>query len=134
MRDLNTELMKRLASKSRKRRPSEAMRRLQMELPFLCTPAANDAQPAAAADKKPNKRGAKIPTPHARPQLPAHLPRVPQTHLVPADKRTCPRCDVALGRVALKTTAEKLDIQPSRFIVSQTQVETWPAPSATSTW
>lgn len=41
MRELNTELMKKLASKSRRRPPNEAMRRLQMELPLLWTPAAN---------------------------------------------------------------------------------------------
>jgi hypothetical protein len=32
------------------------MRRLQMELPFLCASAANDAKPAPAANSKPNKR------------------------------------------------------------------------------
>jgi len=34
MRDLNMDLMSKLASKSRKRPPSETMRRLQVELPF----------------------------------------------------------------------------------------------------
>ena len=42
MRDLNTELVRKLASQSKKRPPNEAMRRLQLELPFLRTPAAND--------------------------------------------------------------------------------------------
>ncbi len=56
MRDLNTELMKRLASKARKRPPSETMRRLQTELPFLSTPVANDTKPASAADKTRTKR------------------------------------------------------------------------------
>lgn len=37
MRDLNTELLKQLALGRRKRPPSETMRRLQMELPFLGT-------------------------------------------------------------------------------------------------
>jgi transposase len=128
MRDLNVELMRKLASKSRKRPPNEAMRRLQMELPLLCTPPANDTKAAAAADNKPNKRGAKKPTPHARPKLPAHLPRVPNVLLVPQEQRHCPRCDVELGRVCLKTTAEKLDVRPSEFIVSQTQVETCACP------
>src|SRR2546428_983348 len=80
MRDLNTELMKKLAQKSRKRPPNEAMRRLQMELPFLCAPVANDAKPAIADEKKPRKRGAKKPKPHGRPLLPAHLRRVPSEH------------------------------------------------------
>jgi transposase len=128
MRDLNTELMKKLASKSRKRPPNEAMRRLQMELPLLCTPAANDGQPAVPAREKRKKRGAHKPTPHGRPLLPAHLPRVPNVLLVPEEERTCPRCKVDLTRVCIKTTAEKLDVEPSRFIVSQTQVETCACP------
>ena len=128
MRDLNTELMKKLASTSRKRPPNEAMRRLQMELPFLCAPAANDAKPAVADEKKPKKRGAKKPRPHGRPLLPAHLPRVPNEQLVPADKRTCPRCSIEVTRICIKTTAEKLDVQPSKFIVAQMQVETCSCP------
>ncbi len=128
MRDLNVELMRKLASKSRKRPPNEAMRRLQVELPFLCAPAVNDAKPAPATGKKPNKRGAKKPTPHGRPLLPAHLPRVPNVLLVDAPERRCPGCDVEVARICIKTTAEKLDIEPSRFIVSQTQVETCACP------
>ena len=101
MRDLNTELMGRLAEKTRKRPPNEALRRLQLELPFLCAPVANDgAQPASAEAKKPKKRGAKKPTPHGRPKLPADLPRVPNVLLVPAAQRTCPDCDVEVGRSA----------------------------------
>lgn len=128
MRQLNVELMSKLASKSHKRPPNEAMRRLQMELPFLCAPAANDAKPAPTADKKPKKRGASKPTPHGRPVLPAHLPRVPQVLLVPASHRQCPRCDVEVARICIKTTAEKLDVEPSKFIVTQTQVETCACP------
>src|SRR5262249_27802266 len=131
MRDLNTELMTKLASKSKKRPPSEALRRLQMELPFLCAAAANDAKPAAAAtnEKRPKKRGAKEPTPHGRPVLPAHLPRVPNVLPVPAEGRRCPHCDVEVARICIKTTAEKLDVEPSRFIVSQIQVETCACPA-----
>jgi transposase len=128
MRELNVELMRRLATQSRKRPPNEAMRRLQMELPFLCAPAANDAKPAPAADKRPKKRGAKEPTPHGRPVLPAHLPRVPLELLVPASRRRCPHCDVEVARIGLKTTAEKLDVEASKFIVLQTRVETCACP------
>ena len=129
MRDLNTELMRKLASKSRKRPPNEAMRRLQLELPFLNQSAANDAAPAKLPEKKePKKRGPKNPKPHSRSKLPAHLPRVPNVLLVPEAERTCPECNVDLTRVCLKTTAEKLDVRPSEFIVSQTQVETCSCP------
>ena len=128
MRDLNTELMRKLSSKSRKRPPNEAMRRLQMELPFVCKPAANDAQPAHRNDKEPKKRGAKKPKAHGRPQLPTHLPRVPHVLLVAPQKRVCPHCATQVTRMCIKTTAEKLDVEPSKFIVSQTQVETCSCP------
>lgn len=130
MRQLNTELMGKLAQKTRKRPPNEAMRRLQMELPFLCAPAANDggAEPAVPEAKKPKKRGAKNPKPHSRAKLPAYLPRVPDVHFVPSAQRTCPNCDVEVARICIKTTAEKLDVRPSEFIVAQTQVETCSCP------
>lgn len=128
MRDLNLELMRKLASKSRKRPPNESMRRLQMELPLLWTPPANDAKPAPNVEKKPKKRGAKNPTPHGRPSLPAHLARVPNVALVPASQRWCPRCDVEVARICIKTTAEKLDVKPAKYVVSQTQVETCACP------
>jgi len=128
MRDLNTELMRKIASTSRKRPPNEAMRRLQMELPFLCAPPANDATPARNERNKRKKRGAKQPTPHSRPKLPAHLPRVPNVLPVPAAERVCPLCDVELTRMCIKTTAEKLDVRPSEFIATQTQVEVCACP------
>ena len=129
MRDLNTELMHKLASQSRKHPPNESMRRLQMELPFLCAAAANDTLPAPPATKVLKKRGAKKPTAHGRPELPAHLPRVPNDPaLVPAAARICPNCNVEATRVCIKTTASKLDVIPSRFIASETQVETCACP------
>jgi transposase len=42
--------------------------------------------------------------------------------------RTCPDCDVEVKQICIKTTAEKLDVEPSKFIVSQTQVETCSCP------
>jgi transposase len=127
MRDLNTELMRKLAS-TRKRPPNESMRRLQMELPLLCAAAANDTSPAVPATKVPKKRGAKNPTAHGRPELPAHLPRVPNVAVVPATARICPGCNVETTRVCIKTTASKLDVRPSQFIVVETQVETCACP------
>lgn len=130
MRDLNTELMAKLASQSKKRPPNEEMRRLQMELPLLWAPPSNDAEPAKPPpDKKERKkRGAKEPTAHGRPKLPEHLPRVPVVLLVPASARSCPDCRVEVKQLCMKTTAEKLDVEPSKFIVTQTQVETCSCP------
>jgi transposase len=127
MRDLNTELMSKLASASRRRPPNEAMRRLQMELPFLCAAAANDGK-SAPKKKEPKKRGAKNPTPHGRPALPAHLPRVPNVALVPADKRVCPHCHAEVERICIKTMAEKVNVVPAKLVVTQEQVEVCTCP------
>src|SRR5262249_57664592 len=93
MRDLNTELVRKLASQSKRRPPSEAMRRLQLELPFLRTPAANEGgaapspPPDKPPDKPPGKREPKRRHQHGRPKLPAHLPRVTEEHLLPDAER-----------------------------------------------
>jgi transposase len=124
MRDLNSELMGKLASKARKRPPNEAMRRLQLELPLLLMPAANDGKaPVLPAKKPPAKRGPNTPHAHGRPKLPDHLPRIPEVHPVPDAERLCPGCEVEAQRIGFKTT-EKLDVEPARFVVKQVQVET----------
>jgi len=122
MRELNTELMARLASHSRKRPPTETTRRLQQEIPLRAQAAANDgAAPPTAREKK--KRGPKKRHRHGRPQLPAHLPRIPEVHAVPKEERVCPDCGVEASTLAFKTT-EKLDIEPARFVVREIKRET----------
>jgi transposase len=123
MRDLNTELVRKLASKSRKRPPNEAMRRLQLELPLLLTPAANDRGAAPPSPPPPEKRGPKRRHGHGRPKLPAHLPRIPEVHLVSDAKRMCPSCHVDGKRIGFKVT-EKLDLKPAEFVVLQVRCET----------
>ena len=129
MRDLNTELMKKLASKSRKRPPNEAMRRLQMELPLLWTPPANDAKPALAAGQEAQE--ARRQEAHgARPAQAAGAPAA-RARRATASRPTSARARTATSssrRICIKTTAEKLDLRPSEFIVSQTQVETCSCP------
>jgi transposase len=126
MRDLNTELVRKLASKSRKRPPNESLRRLQMELPLLMTPTANDgaSPPPRAEDKTPAKRGPKNRHNHGRLKLPAHLPRIPVPHRVPDAERVCPQCGVEVQSIGFKTTAEKLDVRPAQYVVIQYQRET----------
>lgn len=123
MRDLNTELMAKIASKSRKRPPNESLRRLQLELPLFMTPAANDDEPAARPERERKKRGPKNRHRHGRPKLPAHLLRVPEVHRVPAALRMCPNCNVEVRTIGFKTL-EKLDIQPAQYIVLQQKFET----------
>jgi transposase len=128
MRDLNTELQRRLEAARRKRPPSETLRRLQMELPFWGTKPGNDVEDtngnagAKPEKKKPKKRGPKTPHPHGRPKLPAHLERVPDERRVPESHCTCPNCHVEATRVTFKE-CEKLELQPARFVVVQQRTE-----------
>lgn len=125
MRDLNTELSKRLEASRRKRPPSETLHRLQMELPFWGKRPDNDVGDVAAEQgaerpkKERKKRGPKQKDPHGRPKLPAHLERVPDKRLVPDEQRGCPTCDVEAAHVTFKPGAEKLDIIPARYVVKQ---------------
>jgi transposase len=122
MRDLNTELVAKLAAKSRKRPPSETMRRLQLELPLVLTPAANENGPTRPKPER-TKRGPKTKHLHGRPKLPAHLERIPEVHAVAPDARTCPECGHEAVTIGFKTV-EKLDLRPAEFVVRQIRRET----------
>jgi transposase len=122
MRDLNTELVAKLAAKSRKRPPSETMRRLQLELPLVLTPAANENGPTRPKPER-TKRGPKTKHLHGRPKLPAHLERIPEVHAVAPDARTCPECGQEAVTIGFKTV-EKLDLRPAEFVVRQVRRET----------
>jgi transposase len=125
MRDLNTELRRRLEASRRKRPPSETLHRLQMELPFWVKKPDNDvaedttAKDSEAPKKERKKRGPKQKDLHGRPKLPPHLPRVPDKRLVPDEQRTCPNCNVEVEHVTFKPGAEKLDIESARYVVRQ---------------
>ena len=128
MRDLNTELQRRLQASRRTRPPSETLRRLQMELPFWGKKPDNDtgeddeATDAEAPKKERKKRGPKKKHLHGRPKLPEHLARVPDKRLVPHEQRTCPGCNVEAAHVTFKVV-EKLDLQPARFVALQVMSE-----------
>ena len=136
MREINTELMARVATKSRKRPPNETLRRLQLELPLMFAAAANDAaapdlegppEPPPTKEEqeeKKKKERNKNRHPHGRPTLPAGLERVDgSVSLVADDKRMCPRCKRPTKTVGFKTT-EKLTIEPCKYVVEQNKVET----------
>lgn len=125
--ELNAELMRKLVSHTRARPPSETLRRLQLELPLLIGSAANDSagansgttpppSPDPAKNKTRKKRGPNSRHRHARPILPAHLPRVAQPHLVTGAERICPCCHVEAKHVRFKT-CEKLELKPAEFFV-----------------
>ena len=118
MRDLNTELLAKLATKNRARPPSETRWRLQLELPFF---ASNDNAPRKPARKK--QRDPKDRRRSGRTKLPDHLERVPDDRPVPGDQRMCPTCGIEAKTISWKT-AEKLDVRPAEFFVRQERRET----------
>jgi len=142
MRELNTELMTKMAATSRKRPPSETLHRLQLELPLMFGTAANDASGAenggAAAELEgPPEPPALIPAipeipakkkrkrhSHGRPNLPGHLLRIPgATSRVSDADRICPTCKRPTKTLGFKTT-EKLTVRPCEFVVEQDLRET----------
>jgi len=130
---MNTQLMARVAGMRRSKPPNEAMRRLQLELPFGGgdANAQSSEQGARVADdepasKPPNKGHSGRPknhTPHGRPRLPAELARVAGDEQRVGDQdRTCSHCGGEAKTVTLRVT-EKLDIIPARFVVRQDKRE-----------
>lgn len=126
MREINAELMARVASQTRKRPPNESLRRLQLELPLLFGTAANDAKATESATselegppeppwlrRRKKKRGPKTPHRHGRPTLPGHLPREP--HVLSAGNGCCPKCGGELKLIDYKR-ATKLDVRPTQYV------------------
>ena len=144
MRELNTELMAKIAAASRKRPPSETLHRLQLELPLMFGTAANDASGADKGGAETEFEGPpEPPTPpalipaipeipakkkrrhsHGRPNLPGGLLRVPgaASRVSDAD-RICPACNRPTKTLGFKTT-EKLTVRPCEFVVEQETRET----------
>jgi transposase len=128
MREINTELAARVASHTRRRPPNEALRRLQLELPLAFGAAANDVKTTDAPmpttpelegppeppglRRRKKKRGPKVPRPHGRSKVPAHLPREP--HVLSAGTRCCPKCGGRLSLVDYKR-ATKLEVRPMQY-------------------
>jgi transposase len=146
MRDLNTELMTKMAAASRKRPPSETLHRLQLELPLMFGTAANDAGGAQKGGAATELEGPPEPPPppalipaipevpakkkkikrhsHGRPNLPGDLLRVPgATARVSDADRICSTCKRPTKTLGFKTT-EKLTVRPCEFVVEQDLRET----------
>ena len=101
MRDLNTELTKRVAHLTRKRPRSETLERLERQLPLkFQKDAETTATPApelvpAPEKKLPRSRRGRHP---GRGALAAHLPRVPDVSRVTPERRICPLCGLGVCR------------------------------------
>jgi transposase len=127
MRDINTELTKRLGDLRRKRPRSETLGRLERQLAFMFaaiagspkpgeTPASppSDAGPAPDDRRKRSRRGRHP----GRGALPAHLDRVPEANQVPVDMRVCPKCGSTMTTVG-HSMCEILDVRPAQLFVRQ---------------
>ena len=133
MRDLNTELTKRLTDLRRKRPRSETLARIERQLVLAFAVRIVDAAPVPAPnevtppsdDPAPGKEGPKPSRRGRHPgraALPAHLKRVLESNLVPADKRICPLCGSIMTTVG-HSTCEILDVRPAELIVRLRQDE-----------
>ena len=126
MRDINAELMKRVAHLTRKRPRSETLKRLERQLvlplPGLVATPANAAPsttpPPEAKKPKKSRRGLHP----GRGALPAHLERVPVVTCVPPAKRICPGCGCEMPTMGY-AEHETLELIPARFVVLLHKVE-----------
>ena len=119
MRDINTELNKRLAHLTRKRPRSETLKRVerQLSLPIMQPGQAGAEKKlmASAADKPKASRKGVHP---GRRTLPAHLQRITVDNPVPAPMRLCPQCGREMTTVG-HSVCEILDVIPARVVVIQ---------------
>lgn len=117
MRDVNTELMKRLERLQRRPR-SERFRSVEAQ---LCLELG--LEPPAKRKREPKKDDKASRERHpGRAKLPAHLERETVDNLVPDAKRICPVCGCEMATVAF-TTCEHLDFIPGRFVVKERRDE-----------
>jgi transposase len=128
MRDLNTELTRRLVDMRRRRPKSETLGRVEGQLRFafgVLIPVIDESSSTAddedrtggsTGPDKPSKK--KRPGHPGRAALPKHLERVPEVNPVPADLRTCPLCGEEMQTVA-HSMCEILDVRPAELFVRQ---------------
>ena len=134
MRDLNTELTKRLADLRRGRPRSETLRRVEAQLALnfaaaiISATSASDNEPVegASASSSPDgdvappnespKPKKKRPAHPGRARLPDHLRRVDDFNRVPAQMRHCPECGEAM-RPVRDAVCEILDVRPAELFV-----------------
>jgi transposase len=126
MRDVNTDLVAKLAYLKRKRPPSETLERLkrQLVLPLVDRVLVH---PAASAAEKPDDRarpkGSRLKRHPGRAALPAHLERVTVKNLVTGAQRICTTCGATMKTVGF-SCCEMLDVIPAKIIVTQRLDET----------
>ncbi len=121
MRDINTELTKRLADMRRKRPPSEKLRRIEQQLAFNFATLGgvnSESKDPSEQTGKPKRRKSRRGRHPGRAQLPAHLERVADVNPVPAASRTCSLCGAEMSTVGY-SVCEVLDVRPAELFVRQ---------------
>jgi transposase len=131
MRDINTELTRRLADTRRRRPKSETLGRVESQLlfafgiliPVIDEPSAMDDEDGTGGNTTPDRPSKKKRPGHpGRAGFPKHLERVPEVNPVPADLRTCPLCGEEMQTVA-HSMCEILDVRPAELFVRQRLTE-----------
>jgi transposase len=128
MRDINTELAKRLADLRRGRPRSETLGRIkgQLLLSFAVIVPVVEEDEAESESAPPSGAGAtgsgegprrnKRPGHPGRAALPRHLERVTEVNDVPPEMRTCPLCGDTMTTVS-HSVCEILDVRPAQLFV-----------------
>jgi transposase len=128
MRDLNTELTRRLTDLRRKRPRSEVLARVEWQLAFAFVALEGIHQPAAdesvPAQRQKKTRKGRHP---GRATLPKHLERVQEINPVPPHLRICPSCGTEMTTVG-HSCCEILDVRPAQLYVRQRLDETVACP------
>ncbi len=128
MRDVNTELVARIADLKRRRPPSETLERLerQLVLPLFAAAAATSKPSKEKKTRERNK--ARDGGPGGRGAFPAHLPRVPVPNDVAPEQRMCPECGALMTRVGV-STCTMLHVIPAKVVVLERHDETVACPN-----
>lgn len=126
MRDLNTELVRQVATLRRRKPPSEKLARVEAQL-VLAFPGLVAPTPKAREKKDKNKSKNRENHP-GRGLLPAHLPRIDDLNPVPSAMRICPACGTEMTTVS-HTACETLEIIPAQLVVRRRLDETVACPN-----
>jgi len=128
MRDINSQLTKRVAYLTRKRPRSETLERLerQLVLPLMGLAVVTAAPPADARDSKKVRRR----SPHAggRGSFPTWMERLQVVNPVTPEQRVCPICGGAMRTVG-HSACERFTVVPARILIEQRLDETVACPN-----
>ena len=125
LRDMNTELVKRLAHLTRPRPRSETLERLeaQLLLPLFAHAAKSPKSDSATPPAKKKSKREKPEGSGRRSGFPAHLERVPVHNWLTPEQRVCPLCGEPMKLVPHEP-CERFNVIPARIVVEQRWDET----------